>query len=339
MLSTCIFLILTAVAITAATSILQHHANVNNDILMKLVERLDRQEKEIESLKRLEFEVAKVRQENKQLRSDIVNIQLKLEAQTVSTAAKYATNLHGGSHFISKSQTQQESSVRSGRSECKQGPQGPPGRDGRDGKDGKDGKDGRDGIQQPVITLDSVKEFMRLFGYKTPLKANIGNSSGISPQGPQGLSGGFMGGDGKGGIQGPSGAKVNPGPLTLNSLKPTLELEMALHKQVHQPLPAMVGQCIHVGAEQLVLLIHSFYTKVWQEEPLTTMKYMAAPICVCHRYQNGGGTWMADSTPALTYTVWSTKLDTQMKTSLTVKVSITMMPLVLYATLKHVPVT
>ncbi|XP_013380294.1 collectin-12 isoform X10 [Lingula anatina] len=209
---------------TVSASTLQHHADVNHDVLMKLVERVDRQELEMKKLvgklnrqeqkmKKLEAEVAVVRLENKQLKSDIQTIGLKLNGQTISTitvAEQNGTKFHYGNHSITKRQVQQGNLVTSG---CLQGPQGPPGKDGRDGKDGKDGKDG---IQNPGLTVDSLKQIIALLGYQS--SSQVVNSSRSSVQGPQGLPGR----DGRDGIQGPPGPKGDPGSLTLDTLKQML---------------------------------------------------------------------------------------------------------------------
>ncbi|XP_023930268.1 macrophage scavenger receptor types I and II isoform X3 [Lingula anatina] len=205
---------------TVSASTLQHHADVNHDVLMKLVERVDRQELEMKKLvgklnrqeqkmKKLEAEVAVVRLENKQLKSDIQTIGLKLNGQTISTitvAEQNGTKFHYGNHSITKRQVQQGNW-------CLQGPQGPPGKDGRDGKDGKDGKDG---IQNPGLTVDSLKQIIALLGYQS--SSQVVNSSRSSVQGPQGLPGR----DGRDGIQGPPGPKGDPGSLTLDTLKQML---------------------------------------------------------------------------------------------------------------------
>ncbi|XP_013408216.1 short-chain collagen C4-like isoform X1 [Lingula anatina] len=221
---------------TVSASTLQHHADVNNDVLIKLVERLDKQEQE---MKKLKVEVAAVRQENEQLKSDIQKIKLKLDAQTATVPERNATNLRHGNHFITKRQVQQGNLVSSG---CLQGPQGPPGRDGRDGKDGKDGRDGKDGIQNPGLTVDSLKQIIGLLGYQSALQ--VVNSSRSSVQGPQGLPG-RDGKDGRDGIQGPPGPKGDPGSLTLDTLKQMLG---QIGAQIGVPPTGLPATSNHGGA-------------------------------------------------------------------------------------------
>ncbi|XP_023930272.1 short-chain collagen C4 isoform X8 [Lingula anatina] len=161
------------VTTVSASRLQHHHDSASNAVLIKLVERLDKQGQE---MKKLKAEVAAVRQENKQLKSDIQKIKLKLDAQTITVPEQNATNLHHGNHFITKRQVQQGNLVSSG---CLQGPQGPPGRDGRDGRDGIQGPPGPKGVPGS-LTLDTLKQMLGQIGIQkgvppTALPANNNN--------------------------------------------------------------------------------------------------------------------------------------------------------------------